>query len=319
MNAFRLMLLPALGLALVTLERRAQTWPTKPLRAIVPVAAGSLTDIVPRVVFEQLSTQLGQSIVVENRPGAGRNDRRRLRRQGGPRRLHAPRQLVRAHDRAGALSEPGLPSGAGFCGGCPARHLAVRPGRSAGQGLQNSRRSCRCGQGEAGRVQLRLARRRQRIASERGTIPAQCGRAGRARPVQGRCGGHDRSDRGTDRLLLRARSGRPAANPGRQAHRACGEWRQRAPPRCPTFRPSGKPVSTMPSIRPGSGFSCRQRRRARSSTSFIARRSRRCRSRRCGTSSRTRYRSHGHDAQPNSMRWFRRKSPSTQRWSRRSD
>jgi len=43
----------------------------KPLRAIVPVAAGSTTDIIPRVVFEQLSQQLGQSIVVENRAGAG--------------------------------------------------------------------------------------------------------------------------------------------------------------------------------------------------------------------------------------------------------
>lgn len=64
-----LLLLPALGLA--TLDARAQTWPTKPLKAIVPVAAGSLVDTVPRIVFEQLSTQLGQSIIVENRPGAG--------------------------------------------------------------------------------------------------------------------------------------------------------------------------------------------------------------------------------------------------------
>ena len=52
-------------------QAAAQTWPTKPIKAIVPIAAGSLTDIVPRIVFEQLSTQLGQNIVVENRPGAG--------------------------------------------------------------------------------------------------------------------------------------------------------------------------------------------------------------------------------------------------------
>ena len=44
---------------------------TKPLRAVVPFAAGSSTDIVPRIVFEQLSQQLGQPIVVENRAGAG--------------------------------------------------------------------------------------------------------------------------------------------------------------------------------------------------------------------------------------------------------
>jgi tripartite-type tricarboxylate transporter receptor subunit TctC len=64
-------LLPVLGLGLATMEARAEAWPTKPVRAIVPVGAGSTTDIIPRVVFEQLSTQLGQSIVVENRVGAG--------------------------------------------------------------------------------------------------------------------------------------------------------------------------------------------------------------------------------------------------------
>lgn len=49
----------------------AQTWPAKPLRAIVPVGAGSSTDIVHRLVLEQLSAGLGQPIVVENRAGAG--------------------------------------------------------------------------------------------------------------------------------------------------------------------------------------------------------------------------------------------------------
>ena len=49
----------------------AQTWPSKPIRAIVAFAAGSATDIVPRVVFEPLSAQLGQPIVVENRGGGG--------------------------------------------------------------------------------------------------------------------------------------------------------------------------------------------------------------------------------------------------------
>ncbi len=61
----------ALSLAAATLTAQAQAWPNKPIRAIVPYAAGSTTDIVPRVVFEELSAQLGQSIVVENRAGAG--------------------------------------------------------------------------------------------------------------------------------------------------------------------------------------------------------------------------------------------------------
>src|SRR5262245_43270907 len=56
---------------ITSFKANAETWPTKTLTAIVPFAAGSFTDVVPRVVFEQLSKQLGQSIIVENRPGAG--------------------------------------------------------------------------------------------------------------------------------------------------------------------------------------------------------------------------------------------------------
>jgi tripartite-type tricarboxylate transporter receptor subunit TctC len=61
----------ALALTTSVVQTHAQAWPGKPIRAIVPYAAGSTTDIVPRVVFEGLSAQLGQSIVVENRAGAG--------------------------------------------------------------------------------------------------------------------------------------------------------------------------------------------------------------------------------------------------------
>jgi tripartite-type tricarboxylate transporter receptor subunit TctC len=50
---------------------QTQAWPTKPLRAFVPFAAGSATDLVPRALFEPLSTEFGQPIVVENRGGAG--------------------------------------------------------------------------------------------------------------------------------------------------------------------------------------------------------------------------------------------------------
>ena len=47
----------------------AQTWPTKPIKAIVPYTAGSATDIIPRTVFAQVEKQLGQPIVIENRDG----------------------------------------------------------------------------------------------------------------------------------------------------------------------------------------------------------------------------------------------------------
>jgi tripartite-type tricarboxylate transporter receptor subunit TctC len=49
----------------------AQTWPTKPIRIVVPVTAGSAVDIIARTVADQLSGQLAQTVVVENRTGAG--------------------------------------------------------------------------------------------------------------------------------------------------------------------------------------------------------------------------------------------------------
>ena len=49
---------------------RADEWPSRPIRAIIPLSPGSAADIIPRIVFEQLSAQFGQPIVVENKPGA---------------------------------------------------------------------------------------------------------------------------------------------------------------------------------------------------------------------------------------------------------
>ncbi len=62
----------ALALCLLTLDAgQAQTWPSKPVRVIVPFTAGSAVDIVARAVMEQVSNQIGQPVIVENRGGAG--------------------------------------------------------------------------------------------------------------------------------------------------------------------------------------------------------------------------------------------------------
>jgi tripartite-type tricarboxylate transporter receptor subunit TctC len=64
----------ALAGALMTLagsQAFAQAWPTRPITAVIPFSAGNANDVVGRVVLDQLSQQLGEPIVIENRAGAG--------------------------------------------------------------------------------------------------------------------------------------------------------------------------------------------------------------------------------------------------------
>ena len=49
----------------------AQTWPTGPVKIIVPFGAGGLADVTFRIVAEKLSGLLGKQVVIENMPGAG--------------------------------------------------------------------------------------------------------------------------------------------------------------------------------------------------------------------------------------------------------
>ncbi|MCX7319822.1 MAG: tripartite tricarboxylate transporter substrate-binding protein, partial [Hyphomicrobiales bacterium] len=49
---------------------QAQNWPNKPIRMVVPYTPGGYTDLMARLVSEKMATALGQTIVIENKPGA---------------------------------------------------------------------------------------------------------------------------------------------------------------------------------------------------------------------------------------------------------
>ena len=76
------------ALALTATPALAQGYPTKPITLIVPFAAGGPTDVIARIVGENMSRTLGQQIVVENVAGAGgttgHQRRRSLRRTATP-------------------------------------------------------------------------------------------------------------------------------------------------------------------------------------------------------------------------------------------
>ena len=73
MNSMLLKSAAAAALALVACIAQAQTFPTKPVRMIIPNATGGPSDLVGRVLAQKLAESWGQSVVVDNRVGAGGN------------------------------------------------------------------------------------------------------------------------------------------------------------------------------------------------------------------------------------------------------
>ena len=84
----------ALAALLAAPTVHAQAWPAKPIRMIVPYPPGGFTDVTARLVSQKLQERLGQTVLVDNKPGANgiigadalaKSPRRRLHLRGGDR------------------------------------------------------------------------------------------------------------------------------------------------------------------------------------------------------------------------------------------
>jgi tripartite-type tricarboxylate transporter receptor subunit TctC len=62
---------PSIAADRASAQASPQAWPTRPVRLIVPFAAGGPTDVIARIVAERLAKGWGQQVVIENRPGGG--------------------------------------------------------------------------------------------------------------------------------------------------------------------------------------------------------------------------------------------------------
>jgi tripartite-type tricarboxylate transporter receptor subunit TctC len=70
---FKRTLITLLGLSTAALAQAQGNWPTKPVTLVVPFAAGGPTDVVARTLAASMTKSLGQTVVVENKLGAGGN------------------------------------------------------------------------------------------------------------------------------------------------------------------------------------------------------------------------------------------------------
>ena len=123
-------------------------YPDHPIEWIVAYAAGGGSDTLARILAEAMAPKLGQSMVIENRPGGATNIGATRRRQGRARRLHPVHRRQRhAGVQPGSVQEAALRPGQGLPPGRPDGPLPAGAGRQARLGIDRRQGSGRAGAG----------------------------------------------------------------------------------------------------------------------------------------------------------------------------
>ena len=196
---------------------QTQPWPNRPVRIVVPYGPAGTADILARILGQQLSKQLGQPFIIENRGGAGTTI-------GASEVFKSPADgyTIMVVTPTFAIAQyvyPNLPYDGpkDFVPVALLMTTPLHPGRESRDRIQDGGRLHPGSQGQAGPDLVRVERQRQHAASRVRAAQGAGGNRTAAHPVQGRRRGGAVGAVGHDRqLFLRAdRIGR--AREGRQA------------------------------------------------------------------------------------------------------
>ena len=198
----------------------AATWPSRPISTISAVSAGNAGDTIARIVLDQVSKQIGQGFVLENRPGGGGTIGTTSVAKAEP---DGYTVLLLTSSQSSYVVLHKTLSYDPFRDFAPVALFGVQPSvlvAAPSKGWKSRRRSRRGGQGEARRAELRLRRSRLGLALGGGTAAPCDGHQRPAHPVPRTGRGVHRSDDRARRLLLSADHAGAAQHPGGQNRRA---------------------------------------------------------------------------------------------------
>ena len=227
----------------------AQSFPSKPVHIFVPYPAGGGVDVLTRTLGDVVSKQWGQSVVVENRPGAGGVIASQAVVDLAAGWLHPDHGGERPCHQSVPVSENSLRHVQGFHPDFAAGVVAQYPAGARGFAVQDGGRCDRGGEGQAGQPVICPCRHRHVDASGRRTPEEPRQDRSQRHSLQGRRARDQRSARraNSDVVQQRPGIGRPACRPARCARsRSPPPSARRSCPMCPACRRPCR--ATTPSV-----------------------------------------------------------------------
>ena len=161
----------ALAAPLLATSARAQEWPARPVRVIVPYPPGGGADTVSRIFFTKLSEMMGQQFVIDNRGGAGGTIAAAAAAKADPDGYTILYDATAFSVNPVPLWQAQLRLPEGFPAGVPGLAGGEHPGGDAVGRGQDRRRRDRARQGGARRARLRILRQRHGAAPVAGDVP----------------------------------------------------------------------------------------------------------------------------------------------------